>query len=67
MQTLERSVNHSRTSDLHPVMAAGCCLTSDAAALCLLVKPNERNPPEPSFSYHFDGLRFGVGLDDSRG
>jgi hypothetical protein len=67
MQTLERSVCHSRTSDLHPVTAAGCCLLSAAAAQCPLVNPKERNTLEPSYSNHLAGLRFGVGLDGHRG
>jgi hypothetical protein len=67
MQTLERSVNDSRTFDLHPVMAAGCCLPSDGAAQCLLVNPKERNTRELLYSNHLTGLRFGVGLDGYRG
>jgi hypothetical protein len=67
MQTLDRSVCHSRTSDLHPVMAAGCCLPSDGAAQWLVVNPKERNPLEPSYSNHLAGLRFGAGLDGYRG
>ena len=34
MQAFQCSVFHSRASDLHPVMAAGGCLTSDEAAQC---------------------------------
>lgn len=67
MQTLECSVCHSRTFDLHPVMAAGCCLPSNEAAQCLVVNPKERNPLEPSYSNHLSGLRFGAGLDGFRG
>ena len=63
MQTLDRSVCHSRTSDLHPVMAAGCCSPSDEAAQCLLANPKERNTRELLYANHLAGLRFGVGLD----
>jgi len=67
MQMLKASVNHSRTSDLHPVMAAGCRSTLDAVAQCALVNSKERHPVEPTHSNHLFGFRFGVGLDGHRG
>lgn len=55
MQAFQCSVFHSRASGLHPVTAAGCCLTSDEAALCLLDNPKERNLLEPSYETHLAG------------